>query len=222
MGASCTPGSRCPCTGRERLPCHIDPASPAKPSVAATFSDEASSEVNSRSPVRPSPRPARLDGSGFPWASPLCSRMLRYLALAGVRDSPGHWLEHDHESRSLKLVQHRVATPPENCACKFPRTQLKPSQTSLAERGDSLFTRKRLASVVERILTPASGQAPDRGSPQDRRLLPGHLWGTSATPHGQKGTRGGRTASATCRKPPSRYAPGADEPCGPGDAPYRG
>jgi hypothetical protein len=40
--------------------------------------------------------------------------MLRYLALAGVRDSPGYWLEHDHESRSLKLVRHRVATSPQN------------------------------------------------------------------------------------------------------------
>ena len=92
----------------------FDPLSPSKPSVPATFFDEASSEVNSRSPVRPSPRPAGLDGSGSPWASPLCSRMLRYLALAGVRDWPGHWLEHDHESCSLKLVQHRVATSPKN------------------------------------------------------------------------------------------------------------
>ena len=90
----------------------FDPSSPSRPSVAATFFDEASSEVNLRSPVRPSPRPARLDGSGSPWASPLCCRTLRYLALAGVRDWPGHWLEHDHESRSLKLVRHRVATPP--------------------------------------------------------------------------------------------------------------
>ena len=92
----------------------FDPSSPSKPSIPATFFDEASSEVHSRSPVRPSPRPARLDGSGSPWASPLCCRMLRYLALAGVRDLPGHWLEHDHESCSLKLVQHRVARPPKN------------------------------------------------------------------------------------------------------------
>jgi len=102
-----------PMPRQERAPV-FDPASPSKPSVPATFFDEASSEVNLRSPVRPSPRPARLDGSGSPWASPLCCRMLRYLALAGVRDLPGHWLEHDHESRSLKLVQHRVATPPKN------------------------------------------------------------------------------------------------------------
>jgi hypothetical protein len=105
------------------FPCHLDPSSPSKPSIPATFFDEASSEVHLRSPVRPSPRPARLDGSGSPWASPLCCRMLRYLALAGVRDSPGHWLEHDHESRSLKLVRHRVATSPsEPCLRLSPHT----------------------------------------------------------------------------------------------------
>jgi hypothetical protein len=92
----------------------FDPTSPSKPSIAATICDEASSEVHLHSPVRPSPRPVRLDGSGSPWASPLCSRTLCYLALAGVRDWPGHWLEDDHESSSLKLVQHRVATSPQN------------------------------------------------------------------------------------------------------------
>src|SRR5262249_38507377 len=61
-------------------------------------------------PVRPSPCPVYLDGSDSPWASPLCFRTLRYLALAGVRGWPGHWPEHDHESCSLKLVRHRVAT----------------------------------------------------------------------------------------------------------------
>jgi hypothetical protein len=118
--------------GTGGLPCHarsvkllfFDPASLSKPSVAATFFDEASSEVNLRSPVRPSLRPVRLDGSGSSWASPLCCRMLRYLALAGVRDWPGHWLEHDHESRSLKLVQHRVAIPPQNRAGHFHGTRL--------------------------------------------------------------------------------------------------
>ena len=109
-GTGAVPASWQECQGS----CFFDPVSPSKPSVPATFFDEASSEVHLRSPVRPSPRPARLDGSGSPWASPLCCRTLRYLALAGVRDWPGHWLEHDHESRSLKLVQHRVATPPKN------------------------------------------------------------------------------------------------------------
>ena len=85
--------------------------------IPAIFFDEASTEVNSRSPVRSSLCPVRLDGSGSPWASPLCCRTLRYLALAGVRDWPGHWLEHNHESCSLKLVQRRVATSPQNRAC---------------------------------------------------------------------------------------------------------
>ena len=85
-----------------------------QPSVPATLHNGASSEVNLRSPVRPSPCPARPDGSGLPWTSPHCFRMLRCLALAGVRDLPGHWREHDYESRSLKLVQHRVANLPPN------------------------------------------------------------------------------------------------------------
>ena len=83
----------CPRHVRNRVAPVGDPESPSKPSVAATFFDEASSEVNLRSPVRPSPRPARLDGSGSPWASPLCCRTLRYLALAGVRDRIGHYPE---------------------------------------------------------------------------------------------------------------------------------
>ena len=99
---------------QERYLLLFDPASPWKPSVPATFFDEASSEVHLRSPVRSSPCPVGLDDSDSPWASPLCCRTLRYLALAGVRDWPGHWLEHDHESRSLKLVRHRVARPPKN------------------------------------------------------------------------------------------------------------
>jgi hypothetical protein len=103
-----------PCHGRGRRAPVGDPLSPLQPSVAATFFDEASSEVHSRSPVRSSPRPVRLDGSDSPWASPLCCRTFRYLALAGVRDWPGHWPEHDHESCSLKLVRHRVATSPKN------------------------------------------------------------------------------------------------------------
>src|SRR5207253_412575 len=108
------------CHGRSVRLLFVDPASPSRPAVPVTFFDEASSEVDLRSPVRPSLRPVRLDGSSSPWASPLCCRMLRYPALAGVRDWPGHWLEHDHESCSLKLVQHRVARPPQNGAGKFP------------------------------------------------------------------------------------------------------
>src|SRR5947209_13938735 len=80
-----------------------------QPSLPATRANGASSEVHLRSPVRPSPCPARPDGSGLPWASPLCCRTLRYLALAGVRDSPGHWLEDGHEPPPLKLVLLRVA-----------------------------------------------------------------------------------------------------------------
>ena len=110
----------------------FDPSSPSKPSAPATFFDEASSEVNSRSPVRPSPRPARLDGSGSPWASPLCSRMLRYLALAGVRDWPGHWPGCGNKPRPLKLERLRVATPPENRTGHFRGIRLKPSRTPLA------------------------------------------------------------------------------------------
>src|SRR5271166_1332717 len=140
--------------GTGGLPCHarsvkllfFDPASPSKPSVAATFFDEASSEVNLCSPVRPSLRPVRLDGSGSSWASPLCCRMLRYLALAGVRDWPGHWLEHDHESRSLKLVQHRVATPPPNRTCGFHRIRL--SSKSFITQGHRSLASGRCPGVL--------------------------------------------------------------------------
>src|SRR5258708_18832725 len=46
-----------PCHGRSVGSCFFDPSSPSKPSVPATFFDRASSELNSRSPIRPSPRP---------------------------------------------------------------------------------------------------------------------------------------------------------------------
>jgi hypothetical protein len=58
--------------------------------VSATRGNGASTAVHSRSSVRSSPGPARPDGSGLPWASPLCCRTLRYLALAGVGDRLGH------------------------------------------------------------------------------------------------------------------------------------
>src|SRR5262245_27820835 len=65
--------------------------------------------------------------------------MLRYLALAGVRDLPGHWLEHDHESRSLKLVRPRVATPPK---CRGERQQAPgpPTRAGRARWGGSRGT----------------------------------------------------------------------------------
>jgi hypothetical protein len=129
----------CPCTGREQFPCHGRSGKflfstqnrRRNHQIPATFFDEASSEVHLRSPVRSSPCPARLDGSSLPWASPLCCRTLRYLALAGVGDWPGHWLEPDHESSSLKLVQHHVAIPPQNRACDFHRTRLKQATNQL-------------------------------------------------------------------------------------------
>src|SRR5262249_16664761 len=58
--------------------------------VSATRVNGASTAVHSRSSVRSSPGPARPDGSGLPWVSPLSFRTLRYLALAGVRDRLGH------------------------------------------------------------------------------------------------------------------------------------
>jgi hypothetical protein len=63
------------------------------------------------------------------------------------------------------------------------------------------------------------GQVPDPGSPQDRRLLPGHGWGRRRRPTDREAPAEAATASVTCLKPPSRYAPGADGPCGPGAAP---
>jgi hypothetical protein len=61
--------------------------------LSATLRYGASSAVYLRSPVRSSPCPVRPYGSGLPWASPLCCRTLRYLALAGVRDRIGHYPE---------------------------------------------------------------------------------------------------------------------------------
>jgi hypothetical protein len=62
---------------------------------------------------------------------------------------------------------------------------------------------------------------PARVGPEIGGLLPGHVWGASETPRGQKGPSGGPEASAACLGPPSRYAPGADGPCVPGAAPDR-
>jgi hypothetical protein len=119
-----------PCHGRSVKLLLFDPESPCKPSIPATFFDEASSEVNLRSPVRPSPRPDRLDDSGSPWASPLCCRTLCYLALAGVGDKPGHWLGCGNEPHPLKLERHRVATCP-----------LRTVHETLASYGSSLGQR---------------------------------------------------------------------------------
>ena len=50
----------------------------------------ASTKVHLRSPFPSFPRPVRPDGSGLPWASPVCFRTLRYLALARVGNRHGH------------------------------------------------------------------------------------------------------------------------------------
>jgi hypothetical protein len=52
-------------------------SSSRQPSVATTFCNAASTEVHSHSPVPSFPRPVRLDGSGLPWASPVCFRTPR-------------------------------------------------------------------------------------------------------------------------------------------------
>src|SRR5262245_20576187 len=53
-------------------------SSSRQPSVATTFRNAASTEVHWHSPVPSFPHPVRLDGSGSPWASPVCFRTPRY------------------------------------------------------------------------------------------------------------------------------------------------
>lgn len=53
-------------------------SSSRQPSVATTFRNAASTEVHGHSPLPSFPHPVRLDGSGSPWASPVCFRTPRY------------------------------------------------------------------------------------------------------------------------------------------------
>ncbi len=61
-------------------------SSSRQPSVATTFRYAASTEVHAHSPVPPFPHPVRLDGSGSPWASPVCSRTPRYRGACAGRE----------------------------------------------------------------------------------------------------------------------------------------
>jgi hypothetical protein len=60
-------------------------SSSRQPSVATTFRNAASTEVHRHSPIPSFPGPVRLDGSGSPWASPVCCRTPRY------RDACAGW-----------------------------------------------------------------------------------------------------------------------------------
>jgi len=93
VGAACTPGPWCPRSNQFGGRVHFGPLIALPTILSATLRYGASSAVYLRSPVRSSPCPVRPYGSGLPWASPLCCRTLRYLALAGVRDRIGHYPE---------------------------------------------------------------------------------------------------------------------------------
>jgi hypothetical protein len=53
-------------------------SSSRQPSLATSFRNAASTEVHWHSPVPSFPYLVHLDGSGSPWASPVCSRTPRY------------------------------------------------------------------------------------------------------------------------------------------------
>ena len=61
-------------------------SSSRQPSVATTLRNAASTEVHWHSPVPSFPDPVRLDGSGSPWASPVCSRTPRYRGACAGRE----------------------------------------------------------------------------------------------------------------------------------------
>jgi serine/threonine protein kinase len=61
-------------------------SSSRQPSVATTFRYAASTEVHSHSPVPSFPHPVHLDGSGSPWALPVCSRTPRYRGACAGRE----------------------------------------------------------------------------------------------------------------------------------------
>ena len=79
LGApACGGDSRRPMSDRRAGVWFLVRGSSRQPSIATTFRNAASSEVHSRSPLPSFPCPVRLDGSGSPWASPVCSRTSRY------------------------------------------------------------------------------------------------------------------------------------------------
>jgi hypothetical protein len=64
-------------------------SSSRQPSVATTFRYAASTEVPWHSPLPSFPHPVRLDGSGSPWASPVCFRTPRYRGACAGREPTG-------------------------------------------------------------------------------------------------------------------------------------
>jgi hypothetical protein len=61
-------------------------SSSRQPSIAATFRYAASMEVHLHSPVPSFPHPVRRDGSGSPWALPVCCRTPRYRGACAGRE----------------------------------------------------------------------------------------------------------------------------------------
>jgi hypothetical protein len=61
-------------------------SSSRQPSVATTLRNAASTGVPLHSPIPSFPRPVGLDGSGCPWASPVCCRTPRYRGACAGRE----------------------------------------------------------------------------------------------------------------------------------------
>ena len=61
-------------------------ASSRQPSIATTFRNAASTEVHGHSSFPSFPGPVHLDGSGSPWASPVCCRTPRYRGACAGRE----------------------------------------------------------------------------------------------------------------------------------------
>ena len=85
MGASYTARPGCPsvpevaCLDQTEVAVwFLAGSSSRQPSIATTIRYAASTEVHCHSPVPSFPHPVGLDGSGSPWASPVCFRTPRY------------------------------------------------------------------------------------------------------------------------------------------------
>lgn len=61
-------------------------SSSRQPSVATTLRNAASMEVHLHSPIPSFPHPVHLDGSGSPWALPVCFRTPRYRGACAGRE----------------------------------------------------------------------------------------------------------------------------------------
>jgi hypothetical protein len=134
-------------------------SSSRQPSVATTFRYAASTEVHWHSPVPSFPRPVRLDGSGSPWASPVCFRTPRYRGACAGRE-PTWALVGAVATRHRPLIW-----------CDFVSHSLYEILASFRAKIGAGIPRLRKTAMPPASPAPCPSTAPGSGPP--RKIRPG-------------------------------------------------